>query len=50
MMISVVITVRNEEKNIANLLDGLLVQEKPFEIIIVDSNSTDKTAQIIENT
>lgn len=47
MMISVVITVRNEEKNIKNLLDGLLVQEKPFEIVIVDSNSTDNTQEII---
>ncbi len=48
MLISVVITVRNEEKNIANLLDGLLVQERPFEVVIVDAHSSDSTVDIIE--
>ena len=48
MLISVVITVRNEEKNIANLLDGLLVQEDPLEVVIVDANSTDRTVEIIK--
>ena len=48
MMISVVITVRNEERNIGNLLDGLLVQEEPFEVIVVDSSSTDRTQDIVK--
>lgn len=30
------------------LLDSLLKQEKPFEIIVVDSKSTDKTPQIVK--
>ncbi len=47
MLISVVITVRNEEKNIANLLDSLLVQERPFEVVIVDAHSTDRTVDIV---
>ena len=47
MLISVVITVRNEEKNIANLLDGLLVQEGPFEVVIVDAHSSDRTVDIV---
>ena len=48
MLISVVITVRNEEKNIANLLDSLLIQEKPFEVVIVDAHSTDNTIGLIK--
>ncbi len=48
MLISVVITVRNEERNIGNLLDGLIVQEKPFEIVIVDAHSSDGTVGIIK--
>ncbi|MEM4161125.1 MAG: glycosyltransferase, partial [Thermoplasmata archaeon] len=47
MMISVIITVRNEEKHIPDLLDSLVVQEKPFEIIIVDSSSEDRTCEIV---
>lgn len=49
-MISVVIPAYNEEKNIANCLNALVSQttKKPFEVIVVDNNSTDKTAQIIK--
>jgi glycosyltransferase involved in cell wall biosynthesis len=46
MMISVIITTRNEEFHLPDLLDSLVVQERPFEIIIVDSASTDKTVEI----
>lgn len=47
MRVSVVIPAYNEEKNIGTCLDYLLNQEeKPDEIIVVDNNSKDKTAQI----
>ena len=48
MLISIIVTVRNEERNIRDLLDSLTVQEKPFEVIIIDSFSTDRTAEIVE--
>ncbi|MHB8584438.1 MAG: glycosyltransferase [Thermoplasmatota archaeon] len=46
-LISVVITVRNEQRHMSDLLDSLVVQEKPFEILIVDANSTDSTRDIV---
>ena len=48
VLISIVITVRNEADSISELLDSLLVQEKPFEIIIVDANSDDGTPEIVK--
>lgn len=48
--ISVIITTKNEENNIGNLLESLKKQTfKNFEIIVVDNNSTDKTKSISEN-
>lgn len=47
MFISVVTTVRNEARNIAALLDSLVVQEGPLEVIVVDSASTDATRDIV---
>ena len=50
MKISVVVPVRNEEKSIHNLLDGLLGQTRtPNEIVITDGGSTDATTEIIED-
>lgn len=46
--VSAIITVKNEEKRISKLLDSLVPQEKPLEIIVVDSASTDKTTEIVE--
>jgi len=47
MKVSVVIPVFNEEKLIVRCLTALENQtEKPFEIIVVDNNSTDKTVEI----
>ncbi len=49
--ISVVIVVRNEAKNIINLLadlEGQVVSKKNFEVIIVDDHSTDRTVKLIE--
>ncbi|HWG89447.1 MAG TPA: glycosyltransferase [Candidatus Thermoplasmatota archaeon] len=46
-MVSVIVTVRNEAKNIADLLDSLLVQDGKYEVLIVDAASTDKTRDIV---
>lgn len=48
MLISAIVTVRNEGKNIAPLLDSLVVQEQPLEIIVVDSFSEDDTREIVQ--
>src|SRR3989441_12161884 len=47
LLISVVITVRNEARNIAALLDSLVVQEPPIEVIVIDSRSEDATRDIV---
>ncbi len=49
MKVSVVVPVFNEEKHIGKCLDSLIDQEKkPFEIIVVNNNSTDSTAAIVK--
>src|SRR3989344_3651284 len=46
---SIVIRTYNEEKHIGNLLRAIETQDyKDYEIIIVDSGSTDKTLEIAE--
>ncbi|MCI4364657.1 MAG: glycosyltransferase [Thermoplasmata archaeon] len=47
-LISVVITVRNEELHLGQLLESLLAQEAPFEVVLVDSESRDRTVEIAE--
>jgi glycosyltransferase involved in cell wall biosynthesis len=47
MLVSIVITVKNEAETMPQLLDSLLTQEKPFEIIVVDAKSSDGTAEIV---
>ena len=47
MLVSIVITIKNEAKTIKKLINSLLIQEKPFEIIIVDAESNDETINII---
>ncbi|EQD54249.1 glycosyl transferase, group 2 family protein, partial [mine drainage metagenome] len=47
-LISIVITVKNEEAHLAQLLDSLLVQEPPFEIVLVDAVSRDRTWRIAQ--
>lgn len=44
---SIIVTIRNEGRSIAKLLDSLVQQKQPFEIIIVDAESTDNTQNII---
>jgi glycosyltransferase involved in cell wall biosynthesis len=46
-LVSVIVTTRNEERNIGNCLKSIHLQTyKPIEIIVVDNNSTDKTREI----
>ncbi len=47
MKVSVVLTLFNEERNIADLLDSLVTQEGALEIIAVDARSRDKTRDIV---
>ena len=50
MNISIVIPAFNEETYISSCLRSLRSQTKaPYEIIVVDNNSTDKTSQIAKN-
>jgi 2-desacetyl-2-hydroxyethyl bacteriochlorophyllide A dehydrogenase len=47
---SIIIRTYNEEKHIGNLLSAIQGQEyKDYEVIIVDSGSTDKTLEIVAN-
>jgi glycosyltransferase involved in cell wall biosynthesis len=50
-LLSVIIPTRNEEDNISKCLDALTHQKyaKPYEIIVVDTNSTDKTTAIAKS-
>jgi glycosyltransferase involved in cell wall biosynthesis len=45
---SVIVTVRNEERNLPLLLESLVRQEGLREVIVVDSESTDQTAAAAE--
>lgn len=45
---SIVITVRNEEAHLEHLLESLLGQEPPLEIVLVDAFSNDKTWEIAQ--
>jgi glycosyltransferase involved in cell wall biosynthesis len=47
--VSLVIPVRNEEKQIADCLRAIAtLRQKPYEVIVVDNNSTDRTVQIAQ--
>jgi glycosyltransferase involved in cell wall biosynthesis len=47
MKVSIIIPAYNEEKYIAKTLKAIASQEiKPFEVIVVDNNSTDKTVSV----
>lgn len=48
MKISVVLNLLNEERHIRDLLDSLVTQEGPVEIIVVDAGSWDNTVPIIK--
>jgi len=46
--VSVVVTTRNEEAHVGALLESLAGQEPPFEIILVDAESTDRTVEVVQ--
>ena len=47
MLVSVIITTKNEEKNMKNILESLKNQTfKDFEVVVVDNKSSDKTKEI----
>lgn len=47
MLISIIITTKNEARNIENCIKSILGQSyKDLEIIVVDNNSTDRTKEI----
>ena len=48
-LISVVITVRNEEHHLGQLLESLRAQEGPFEVVVVDAESRDRTLEIAQD-
>jgi chlorobactene glucosyltransferase len=48
-LISVLIPARNEEENIENCLKSLQKQDYPnFEVLVLDDNSKDRTAELVE--
>ncbi|MDW5563811.1 MAG: glycosyltransferase [Methanomassiliicoccus sp.] len=47
MLVSVVLNIMNEERYIADLLDSLVIQEGPLEIVVVDAASKDRTQDIV---
>ena len=49
VLVSVLIPARNEEENIETCLKSLQKQDYPnFEILVLDDNSTDRTAKLVE--
>jgi len=48
MKVSVVLTLFNEERNAADLLESLVIQEGPLEILAVDAKSRDRTPEILQ--
>jgi len=44
--LSIIVTVRNEAAHLSQLLDSLVGQESPFEIVLVDAFSEDRTPDI----
>jgi glycosyltransferase involved in cell wall biosynthesis len=47
--LSIIVTVKNEEKKIGGLLESLAGQDCPFEIVVVDSESNDRTADVVDS-
>jgi glycosyltransferase involved in cell wall biosynthesis len=49
MKISVVLNLLNEKRHIRDLLDSLVAQEGPLEIVVVDAGSCDGTVTVVKN-
>ncbi|MCU0799126.1 MAG: glycosyltransferase [Candidatus Thermoplasmatota archaeon] len=47
-LLSVVVTVKNEIKNIKHLLDSIVIQDGPLEVLVVDAASTDGTFEVLK--
>lgn len=47
-LVTVVVTIKNEENNIDDLLDSLVVQEAPIEVLVIDAASTDRSQEIVK--
>jgi glycosyltransferase involved in cell wall biosynthesis len=47
MLISIVLNVLNEKRHIRDLLDSLVIQEQPLEIVVVDAGSVDGTRAVV---
>ena len=49
-LVSVIVPARNERENIERCVMSFIAQDYPnFEVIVIDDNSTDNTAQIVKN-
>ena len=48
MLITILISTKNEENNIEGLLDSLVIQKEPIEIVVVDAGSSDNTQNIVK--
>jgi glycosyltransferase involved in cell wall biosynthesis len=49
-LVSVILIVRNGERYLAEAIESVLAQDyRPLEILVVDGQSTDKTAEIAQN-
>ena len=49
MMVSIVLNLLNEKRHIRDLLDSLVIQEGPVEVVVVDAGSRDGTVEIIKS-
>lgn len=47
--VSVILTVRNEERNLGHLLDSLVPQRHLHEVIVVDAASSDRTVAVAQS-
>ncbi len=45
----VIIPTYNEKENISDIIDAVLKLEQPFDVLVVDDNSPDGTAEIVRN-
>lgn len=48
-MVSIVLNLLNERRHIRDLLDSLVTQEGPFDIVVVDAGSRDGTVEMIKD-
>lgn len=47
ILISIVLNILNEERNIRDLMDSLVTQEGPVEVVVVDAGSCDRTVEYV---